>query len=68
MQNSVVVLTFSAFPFLGRFGPKSQNNQFKLKFGTKTNLNMQILTFVVLEQKYPFWANLLQNIKISSLS
>ena len=38
MQNSVVLLIFSALdqkhPFGGKFGPKSQNCQFKLKFGT----------------------------------
>ena len=28
-------------PFLGKFGPKSQNSRFKLKFGTYTNSNMQ---------------------------
>ena len=28
-------------PFLGKFGPKNQNYQFKLKFGTYTNSNMQ---------------------------
>ena len=26
-------------PFLGKSGQKNQNCQFKLKFGTKTNLN-----------------------------
>ena len=28
-------------PFWGKSGQKNQNRQFKLKFGTKTNLNMQ---------------------------
>ena len=58
-------------PFLGKFGPKNQNCQFKLKFGTKTNLNMQnlvvLFTFSVFDWKYPFWANLVQKIKIVSL-
>ena len=27
--------------FLGKFGPKNQNCQFKLKFGTQTNSNIQ---------------------------
>ena len=27
--------------FVDKFGPKNQNWQFKLKFGTKTNSNMQ---------------------------
>ena len=29
------------FSFLGKFGPKIQNFLFKVKFDTKTNLNMQ---------------------------
>ena len=28
-------------PFLGKFVPKNQNFQFKLKFGTQTNSNME---------------------------
>ena len=28
-------------PFLGKFGPKVKNYQFKLKFSTYTNLNMK---------------------------
>ena len=49
---------------------KNQNCQLKLKFGTNTNLNMQnsmvIFTFAVLDRKHPFWANLIQKIKIVS--
>ena len=45
-------------PFLGKFGTKNQNCQFKLKFGTKTNSNMQnsmaLFTFSVLDRKHPF--------------
>ena len=48
MQNSIVIF----IPFLGKLGPKNQNCQFKLKFGTYTNLHMQnsmvMLTFSVL--------------------
>ena len=44
--------------FLGKIGPKNQNFQFKLKFGTKTVLNMLnsmvMLIFSVLHQNYPF--------------
>ena len=43
MQNSMVMFTFSIFDWnylLVKFGPKNQNGQFKLKFGTETNLNM----------------------------
>ena len=42
-------------PFLGKFGPKIKNFNFKLKFGSKTNSNMQnsmmMFSFSVLEQK-----------------
>ena len=59
-------------PFLGKFGPKSQNYQFMLKFGTYTNSNMQnsmvMFTFSAFDWKYPFWANLVQNVKIVSLN
>ena len=38
-------------PFLGKFGPKSQNYQFKLKFGSNTNSHMNysmaVFTFFV---------------------
>ena len=54
-------------PFLGKFGPKSQIYQFKLKFGTYTNSNMQnlmaVFTFFVFNQKCRFWANLVQKVK-----
>ena len=40
-----MVFTFSVLdqknPFLGKYGQKNQNCQFKRKFGTKTNLNMR---------------------------
>ena len=43
----------------------------KLKFGSKTNSNMQIsmvmLTFSVFDWKHPVWANLVQKMKIVSL-
>ena len=59
-------------PSLGKFGPKNQNDQFRLKFGTYTNSNMQnsmlIFTFSVFDRKFPFWANLVQKIKVISLS
>ena len=59
-------------PFLGKFGPKNQNCHFKLKFGTYTNSNMQnsivMFTFSVFDWKYPFWANLVQKVKIISWS
>ena len=42
-------------PFFGKFGPKSQDYQFELKFGTYTNSNMQnsivMFTFFVFVRK-----------------
>ena len=64
MQNSMVVsilsvLDWKELPFLGKFGPKNQNCQFKLKIGTKTNLNiknsMVMFTFSVSDWKYLFF-------------
>ena len=47
---------------------KKGNCQLKLKFGTQNYLNMQnsmaVFTFSVLDQKYPFWPNLIQKVKI----
>ena len=58
--------------FLGKFSPKNQNYQFKLKFSTGTNSNMHnsmvIFIFSVFDRKYPFWANLVQKIKLVNLS
>ena len=46
------------YVFLGKFGPKTQNYQFKLKFFTKTSSNMHnsivIFTFSVFDWKYLF--------------
>ena len=46
-------------PLSSKFGPKNQNFQFKPKFGTLTNSNMQNLmvmfTFSIFDQKYPFF-------------
>ena len=45
-------------PFLGKFDQKSQNCQFKLKFGTQTNSNMQnsmaVFTFFCFRRKTLF--------------
>ena len=61
-QNSMAMFTF----FVGEIC------QLKLKFGTDTNSNMQnwlvVFTFFGLDKKYPFWVNLIKNIKIDSLS
>ena len=59
-------------PFLGKFDRKNQNFQFKLKCVTWTNSNMKnsmaLFTFSVLDRKHPFWRNLVQKVKIVSLS
>ena len=54
---------FSCFqpeiPFLGKFGPKSQNCQFEWKFDTYANVNMQdsmmVFIFSIFDQKFLFW-------------
>ena len=55
-------------PFLGKSGQKNQNCRFKLKFGTKTNLNklnsMMMFFFSVFDHKYLSWANLVRKCKI----
>ena len=54
--------------FLGKFGEESQNCEFQLMFGTKTNSNMpnsmMIFTFSVSDGKAFFSANLVQNSKM----
>ena len=61
----------SEIPFLGKFDPKYQNFQYKLKFGTWTNSNMQnalvMFTFPVFIWNYPFWAKLSRKNKIVRL-
>ena len=51
---------------------KKQNCEFKLKFGTKTNSNLQnsiaVFNFSVLDFEYPFGGALFQKIKIIILS
>ena len=55
--------------FLGKFGPKSQNCSFEMKFLIETDLDMQnsivMVPFFALDEKYTFWANVLQTIKIA---
>ena len=50
--------------FLDNLGPKNRNCQFKLRFVTTTNSNMQnsmaLFTFSVSDRKQPFWVNLVQ--------
>ena len=59
LQSSDCLFCFQLeIPFLGKFGPKTQNYQFKLKFCTQTNSNMQnsmmMFTFSVFDWKYLF--------------
>ena len=67
-----LLLTKYIYPFFDKFSPRNQNCQIKLKFGTKANSNMQnskvVYTLSVFDWKYPLWANLIQKIKIVSLS
>ena len=44
-------MQFFGIPVLGKFGPKNQNCQFNLKFGTKLKPNMHDSIYVIL-----FWA------------
>ena len=70
--------TSAIFPFptrntlFGQIWSKNQFCQFKLKYGTYTKSNMrnsmEMFTFSVFDWKYPFWATLVQKIKIVSLS
>ena len=59
-------------PFLGKFGPKYQNCQSFLKFGTWANSNMQcsmaMFNFSAFDWNYPFWVHLLQIMTIVHLS
>ena len=73
MQSKVQFFCFRLeTSFLDKFGPKNQNRQYKLKFGTWSNWNMQdsvvMFTFSVFYWKCPFWVNLVQKIKIANLS
>ena len=58
-------------PFLGKFGPKCQNCQFKAKFVSYSNSNMQnwkaVFTFFVFDWKRPPWTNLVQIFNIYCL-
>ena len=58
--------------FLHKFDPKTQNYQFKLKFCTKTNSNIQNsysdVHFFSFWLEIPFWPNLVQKLKLVSLS
>ena len=68
MNGGVHFLHFQQeIPLWGKFGPKNQNYQFKVKFGAETNSNMVnsmvIFTFLFSTQNSLFWENLIQKIK-----
>ena len=71
----MVVFSFLFFDwkysFGGKFCPKSQNCQFKVKLDTYTNSNiknsMAVFTFFVFDRRSPFWENSVQNLKTVSL-
>ena len=70
MLKWMVMFTFSCYTgniILGKFGPKNRNCLFKLEFTTQTNsdiLNLiWMLTFSVLDQRYPFCANSVQQLQ-----
>ena len=51
-------------PFLGKFGPKKQNCQFRLKFGTEFMQNsIRMFTVLGFGPKYLFWAYLMEKFK-----
>ena len=58
--------------FSGKFDLKNQSCQFKVKLDTQANLNMHnsmaVFTFSVLDRKYTFQVNLVQKVKVVSLS
>ena len=72
MQNSKVVVFFFWFrleiPFLGQFDPENQNCKFKLKFGTKTNLNMKnsmvLFSFSLFDWKCSFGENFIAEAEV----
>ena len=84
MQNLIVMFTSSIFaqkcPFWAKLVQKIKIVMFSLKFGTlhqfeyaEFNCEVYFLffrleTFSFFEQKYPFWANLIQKIKVVGLS
>ena len=59
-------------PFSNKLGPKIQNYQFKLKLETSANLNIQnlmaLFSFSILDRNHPFRTNLVQKMKVVSLS
>ena len=72
MKQSKQNFPFGIFlPLFRKIASKKQNFLFKVMFHTKNNSNVLnttvIISFSVLDRKYPFWANLFQKIKIVCL-
>ena len=72
MVLQIVSILDQKHSFLGKFGRKSQNCQFELKFSAKNDSSMQnfmvVFTFPLLDRKYSFTANLVRKIKVVRLS
>ena len=74
MQNVIIMFIYPAFDrkyiFLGKFDLKNQNRVFKMKFDIWSNLKMlnlmEMFKLSLLDWKYSFWANLIQNLTILS--
>ena len=70
-ENTIFLFSTINTPF-GQIWKKKKNCQFKLKLDSYTNLSMKsltvVFTFSVIYRKYPFCVNLVQKIKIISLS
>ena len=74
MQSLMMLFDFFVFvrkySFLANLVQKNENIQFKLKFGTYINSNMQdsmgMFIVFISNQKYLFWENLVQIVKIDN--
>ena len=68
-RKNAIFLFLPEIPFLGNFGPKTQNYEFKLKFDTSIISNSQksmvMFIFSAFDRKYSFWANLVLFSQIS---
>ena len=65
--NPVFILKI-CLHFLHKFGHNDQNSLFKMKFGIQANFEYAEFVgddcFSDSKQKYPFWTNLFQKLKI----
>ena len=64
MQWWCSLLFWPETPTLSKFDTKNRTCQFVLKLGCSNIQNSMVITiFTIFNQKYPFWVNLVQNIK-----